>query len=181
MPSQRFAKPTGFKVEFWTAASGTDRKHRNRYYTSAEGMLRAGARWEAKGRDYWCRYWNGLNTWTSATRRVLTAHHHGDASKPCPGGPRCPAGGTASVIELTPERARRGGRAPAQVFSVFGVCEATAAEIMLKDGRATRKIPIEEIPESALYNDYGNTALFAVMIPGEQVHAFNELCKDLRA
>jgi hypothetical protein len=171
MPSKRFAKPTEFKVEFWTCASGKDRKHRNRYYTSAEGMIRAGARWEAKGGDYWCRYWNGLNTWVSATRSKLAPSH-----------PVVQAAEPAIVVPLEPERIRRrGGRSPAQVFSVFGICEATAAEIMLKDGRATRKIPPDEIPDSALFNEFGHKALFAVMVPGEQVYAFNELCKELRA
>ena len=171
MPSKRFAKPTEFKVEFWTAASGKDRKHRNRFYTSAEGMIRAGARWEAKGGDYWCRYWNGLNTWVSATRSKLAPSH-----------PAAQDARPAIVVPLEPERVRRGrGRSPAQVFSVFGICEATAAEIMLKDGRATLRIPVDQIPESALYNDLGNKALFAVMVPGERVHEFNELIKDLRA
>ncbi len=170
MASRKFANPTGFQVEFWTCASGKDRKHRRRYYTTAEGMLRAGARWEAKGGDYWCRYWNGLNTWVSASKGRLSPSP--SAVPPTP----------AVVVPLAPERLRRrGGRAPAQVFSVFGICEATAAEIMLKDGRATRKIPVDEIPESALHNQFGHKALFAVMVPGEQVHAFNELCKELRA
>ena len=57
--------PTGFQVEFWTTASGKNRKHRKRYYTTVDGMVRAGSRWEARGSDYWCRYWNGLNTWVS--------------------------------------------------------------------------------------------------------------------
>jgi hypothetical protein len=68
-----------------------------------------------------------------------------------------------------------------QIFSVFGVCEAAAAEIMLKDGRATRKIPVEEIPDSAQFNQFGDRARFAVMVPSNHVLAFNELCKDLRA
>lgn len=176
MTSKRYQQPTEFKVEFWTAASGQDRKHRNRYYKSAEGMIRAGARWEAKGGDYWCRYWNGLSTWVSAIRGKLD-----------PAAPRTMpetlgrASELASVADLGTERVRRGRRTGAQVFSVFGVCEATAAEILLKDGRATRKIPVNEIPDSALYNEFGNKALFAVMIPGEQVPVFEKLCKELRA
>src|SRR5687767_4139230 len=166
MTSKRFSSPTEFKVEFWTRASGKDRKHRNRYYATAEGMLRAGVRWEAKGSDYWCRYWNGLNTWISATRGKLDPTHPrtmpetlGRASE------------LASVTHIGAaierQRGRRASqRTETQVFSIFGICEATAAEIMLKDGRATRKIPVEQIPESALYNDMGNRALFAVMVPG---------------
>lgn len=166
MASRRFQQPTGFQVEFWTAASGKDRKHRKRYYTTAEGMLRAGARWEAKGRDYWCRYWNGLNTWVSAGRTKTAAPVLEPASV---------------VVPLASERTRRRRPASMQTFSIFGVCEATAAEIMLKDGRATRKIPVDEIPESALYNQFGNKALFAIMVPGERVPEFEKLCEELRA
>ncbi len=71
MPSKRYGTPTPFKVEFWTAASGKDRKHRHRYYQSQKSMVIAGARWEAKGSDYWCRYWVDLDTWVSHTRLGL--------------------------------------------------------------------------------------------------------------
>lgn len=181
MTSKRFLKPTEFKVEFWTRASGKDRKHRHRYYPKVEGMLRAGARWEAKGSDYWCRYWNGLNTWVSATRGKLDPTH--PTTMPETLG-RAAELATVTHIGAAIER-RRGGRTGrrtgAEVFSVFGICEATAAEIMLKDGRATYKIPVEDIPETALHNEHGHKALFAVVIPGEQVHAFNQLIRSLRA
>lgn len=81
MTSKRYQKPTEFKVEFWTRASGVDRKHRHRYYTSAESMLRAGVRWEAKGSDYWCRYHNGLNTWVSATKSIPQANRRESNAK----------------------------------------------------------------------------------------------------
>lgn len=180
MPSRRFQNPTPFKVEFWLdhTGRGDDRKHRNRFYSSVEGMLRAGARWEAKGRDYWCRYWNGLHTWQSASRTKTGPAHMpevlGRASE------------LASVTPIGPAIEKKRGvraarRTSMQVFSIFGICEAAAAETMLKDGRATRKIPVEEIPESALTNEFGHKALFAVMIPGEQVQTFKDLCKELRA
>lgn len=50
------SQSTRFKVEFWIKKDGTDYKCRNRYYSSADGMAKAGARWKAKGRDHWCRY-----------------------------------------------------------------------------------------------------------------------------
>lgn len=62
--------PTDYKVEFWTGAPGEGYKHRNRYYKNEESMIKAGARWEARGADYQCRYWNGLNTWVSAPPRT---------------------------------------------------------------------------------------------------------------
>lgn len=181
MTSRRYDKPTPYKVEFWTCASGKDRKHRNRYYKNVEGLLRAGARWEAKGSDYWCRYWNGLNTWVSATKGNLDPTH--PRTMPETLG-RAAELATVTHIGAAIERrqgARAGRRTGSQVFSIFGLCEATAAEIMLKDGRATRKIPVDEIPDSALYNQFGNKALFAVMVPGEQVPAFEKLCKELRS
>ena len=67
VPAWRDSSP--FKIEFFSDASGKPRRHRARYYTTSEGMVQAGKRWEGKGSDYWCRYWNGLNTWVSATRR----------------------------------------------------------------------------------------------------------------
>lgn len=148
--------PTGFQVEFWTAATGEPRRHRKRYYPSAENMLRAGARWEAKGSEYSCRYWNGLNTWTTAPRARVDAEPAED-----------------DTVHLK--------RPSMQIFSIFGVCEAAAAEVMLKDGRATRKIPVEEIPEDVLFNELGTKARFAVMVPSRNVPAFDKLCKDMRA
>lgn len=179
MPSKRFATPTEYKVEFWLdhTGRGDNRKHRNRYYSTEEGMLRAGARWEAKGRDYWCRYWNGLKTWVSAVRGKLDPLHPttmpetlGRASELA-----------AVVVPLERERARRRPRRSTQTFSIFGQCEAAAAEAMLKDGRIRVKIPPDQIPESVLYNEFGQKALFAVIVPGEQIHAFDELCKSMRA
>lgn len=174
MTNKRYQQPTEYKVEFWTCASGKDCKHRNRYYTTPEGMIRAGARWEAKGGDYWCRYWNGLNTWVSATRSKFDPSHPTTMPETL---------GRASELATPqePRARRRGRRIPSQVFSVFGICEATAAEIMLKDGRATYKIPADQIPETVLYNQLGNKALFAIMVPGEQVRAFEQLCEELRA
>lgn len=186
MPSKRYQQPTEYKVEFWTDID-KPRKRRHRYYSTPEGMLRAGARWEAKGRDYWCRYWHGLSTWLSATRTKLDPSHPallpetlGRASELAY---KIPERGISKdqVTDLVQERIRRRGRAPSQVFSVFGACEAAAADIMLKDGRAIRKIPVDEIPDSALYNQFGNKALFAVLIAGEQIPAFEQLCKELRA
>jgi hypothetical protein len=66
VPAWRDSSP--FKIEFFSDAGGKPRRHRARYYTTSEGMVRAGRRWEDRGSDYWCRYWNGLNTWVSVSR-----------------------------------------------------------------------------------------------------------------
>lgn len=150
-------RSTQFKVEFWTDASGKSRRHRARCYNTCEGMIRAGARWEARGRDYWCRYWNGLNTWLSSTRR--------------------------SATDPQPKVRPRGKKAKTEIFSIFGVCEAAAAEIMIEAGKLTR-IPKEQIPESVAYNVVDGKrieARFAVVVPSEHKGAFEELCKELRA
>lgn len=68
MSSKRYSGPTNWKLEFWTCAGGQPRKHRQRYYSTSIGMLKAGARWEARGQDYWCRYWNGPTSHLSNSR-----------------------------------------------------------------------------------------------------------------
>lgn len=66
-------------------------------------------------------------------------------------------------------------------YSIFGLCDEVAAEQFIKEGKIRVKIPPEQIPESVLFNQHGKKALFAVIVPGEHVHAFNELCDSLRA
>ncbi len=67
-----------------------------------------------------------------------------------------------------------------EVFSVFGQIETVAAEIMIKNGEAVR-IPPEQIPLSAAFNDLGQTAKFAVLMQAKKVPAFNRLIAELRA
>lgn len=162
--SNRHTQATEFKVEFWTEASGKPRRHRSRYYTTAEGMIRAGARWEARGSDYYCRYWNGLATWQSSTRNMLQ-------TEPPPG-----------AVTVKPDRPRGSPsrRSSVKFYSIFGQIERVAAEIMIKEGKVKR-IPKEEIPESALYNEHGDVASFAIMLPINLDPEFNNLCRDLRA
>lgn len=68
-----------------------------------------------------------------------------------------------------------------KIFSIFGQIESVAAEIMLADGRAFRKIDARDIPASASVNDEGQRAKFAIMLPIKHEHAFNELIRDLYA
>ena len=73
------------------------------------------------------------------------------------------------------------GRKPQmEIFSIFGQCERVAAEIMIEKGKG-RKIPAHEIPFEVARNEQGQVASFAIMVPGEHVREFNELCADLRA
>lgn len=68
----------------------------------------------------------------------------------------------------------------AEVFSIFGQCEAVAAEIMIKE-HGLYKIPAHEIPESVATNNAGVAAQFAVVVPARLVPKFNRLCAEMRA
>lgn len=72
------------------------------------------------------------------------------------------------------------GRRKTQIFSIFGECEAAAAEYLIERGLATR-IEQRMIPPSELVNENGNTALFAVVVPGAHIGRFEELCRGLRS
>lgn len=67
-----------------------------------------------------------------------------------------------------------------EIFSVFGQCEAVAAEMMIKEGKVTH-IPPEQIPLAVAFNDMGQTARFAVMVPARYVPEFNRRCAEMRA
>lgn len=67
-----------------------------------------------------------------------------------------------------------------EIMSIFGQCEAVAAEIMIKDGKLSR-IEQADIPLSALRNKDGDLARFAVIVPAQYLHEFEELIKDIRA
>lgn len=71
-------------------------------------------------------------------------------------------------------------RKATQIFSIFGQCEAAAADYMIAQGKLTR-IEFKAIPESARYNDKGRAARFAVVVPAKHLLEFNQLCEGLRA
>lgn len=70
-----------------------------------------------------------------------------------------------------------------EIFSIFGVCEAAAAETLIQEGVAT-KIEKANIPKEMMFNVVnGQTyeAMFAVAVPAPQLARFEELCKEMRA
>ncbi len=67
-----------------------------------------------------------------------------------------------------------------EIFSIFGQIEEVAAQVMIDKGQAT-KIDAKDIPPTAAFNDQGQSAKFAVVVPGDNVRAFNELIANLRA
>ena len=67
-----------------------------------------------------------------------------------------------------------------EIFSVFGQCEAVAAEMMISEGKLTRIEPAD-IPPTAAVNDAGTRARFAVIVPRRFVPEFNRRCAEMRA
>lgn len=66
-------------------------------------------------------------------------------------------------------------------FSVFGQIEQVAAEIMIRDGEASR-IQAAHIPPEMAVNEFGEPAKFAIAICGrEKIAKFEQLIRDLRA
>lgn len=67
------------------------------------------------------------------------------------------------------------------IYSIFGQCEAAAAEVLIEARKAVR-IDTDDIPdEEKMHPITGKPAMFAVMVPGPYVADFEELCADLRA
>jgi hypothetical protein len=67
-----------------------------------------------------------------------------------------------------------------EIYSIFGQIEAAAAEMMI-ERKLAKRIDARDIPPTALHNEKGETAKFAVIIASANQHAFEELIRDLRA
>ena len=65
------------------------------------------------------------------------------------------------------------------IYSIFGICEAAAAEVLIKEGKAT-KIPKSQIPKCERKNETGQKAMFALIVPDEHIDYFNDVISDLR-
>ena len=66
-----------------------------------------------------------------------------------------------------------------EVYSIFGQIEKVVAECMIEEGVAT-KIHFNQIPASAAFNEHGQRAHFAIVIPRELIPAFEERIKNIR-
>ncbi len=71
-------------------------------------------------------------------------------------------------------------RRGAEFYSIFGQIEEVVAEEMIKEGKA-KKIPSEQIPDSARFNERGTHAKFAVFMPRQMVAEFETRIAQLRA
>jgi hypothetical protein len=66
-----------------------------------------------------------------------------------------------------------------EIFSIFGQIETVVAEAMIAEGSCVR-IEAWEIPPTARFNELGQQAKFAVIIPAQLVCAFEERVRKLR-
>jgi hypothetical protein len=67
-----------------------------------------------------------------------------------------------------------------EVFSIFGQIEEVAAERMIVLYGCHRIEPAM-IPETALFNQHGERARFAIVVPGPLIQEFEGLIAGLRA
>lgn len=68
-----------------------------------------------------------------------------------------------------------------KIYSIFGQCEAAAAEVLIEAHKAVR-IETADIPDEEKMNPLtGEPAMFAVMVPTPFIEDFEELCANLRA
>ena len=71
-------------------------------------------------------------------------------------------------------------RRKAQIFSIFSQIDGVIADMMVSEGKAT-KIEQCDIPASALFDDDGRKAFFAIILPVKHLGEFNRRARDLRA
>ena len=65
------------------------------------------------------------------------------------------------------------------IYSVFGQIDAVVAQAMVEEGKLNM-IVRERIPLTALFNEKGEAAQFAVIVPSHHENEFNERCRKLR-
>ena len=69
---------------------------------------------------------------------------------------------------------------PATVFSIFGQIESVIAEAMVAEGKVNR-IPPEAIPPTAAFNDRGDRARLAIVLPAKHAAEFERRVAALYA
>jgi hypothetical protein len=71
-------------------------------------------------------------------------------------------------------------RKQTEIWSIFSQIEEVVAQAMVDEG-VVNKIRPEDIPPTALYNDRGEKAKFAIVIQYPLIQEFNRRVADLRA
>lgn len=71
-------------------------------------------------------------------------------------------------------------RSKTEIYSIFGQIDGVVAETMVKEGKAS-KIEADMIPPSAMFDDAGRKAMFAIVLPTNLLGEFNRRARELRA
>lgn len=73
-----------------------------------------------------------------------------------------------------------GRKRTSEIYSIFGQIDAVVAESMAAEGKI-RRIEQNMIPPTALFDNQGRKAFFAVVIPDEYAGEFMNRVEALRA
>lgn len=67
-----------------------------------------------------------------------------------------------------------------EIYSIFGQIDGVIAQMMVDEGKAT-KIEQDMIPVTALFDDAGRRAQFAIVLPISRLGEYERRVRDLRA
>lgn len=67
-----------------------------------------------------------------------------------------------------------------EIYSIFGQVDAVIAQAMVDEGKAS-KIEQEMIPPTALYDEAGRKAVFAIVLPRSSLAEYERRVRDLNA
>lgn len=67
-----------------------------------------------------------------------------------------------------------------EIYSIFGQIDGVIADALVTEGKAN-KIEQEMIPPTALYDEQGRKALFAIVLPTEHLGEYHRCVRDLYA
>ena len=71
-------------------------------------------------------------------------------------------------------------RKTSEIYSIFGQIDGVIAEAMVAEGKAT-KIEQKMIPPTALYDDRGRLAMFAIVLPTKYLGEYEDRVRNLAA
>lgn len=71
-------------------------------------------------------------------------------------------------------------RGKTDIYSIFGQIESVIADAMVAEKKANR-IEQEMIPPTALFDDNGRKAMFAIVLPRAHLAEFERRVRDLRS
>ena len=71
-------------------------------------------------------------------------------------------------------------RSKSEIYSIFGQIDGVVAEAMVAEGKAS-KIEQRSIPPTALLDEQGRKAMFAIVLPREHLGEYERRLRDLYA